>query len=65
MSGRWRSAAGTLQTPPRQALATVGFPASPTPEANLMRRRLLTLSMFTAAFAVAAQPAFAVLNMAP
>lgn len=30
-----------------------------------MRRRLLTLSMLTTALVVAAQPAFAVVNMAP
>lgn len=30
-----------------------------------MRRRLTTLSLFTVLVAVAAQPAFAVVNMAP
>jgi hypothetical protein len=30
-----------------------------------MRRRLATVSMLTALFAVAAHPAFAVVNMAP
>lgn len=54
------------QTPPRQVLATVGIPTPPTfPKEPPVRRRLLTLSMLIASLTVAAQPAFAVVNMQP